>query len=283
MATAKMSIGSVEVIALTDAHFQLPRSVLFPAVPSEAWSPYRQRYPETFGGEDALLTHAGCYLLRSQGRTVLVDTGIGPGPVEFLGGAQGRLPAALAEVGVRPEDIDIVFITHLHPDHVGWNLTEQAGRPSPTFPKARYLMHQADWEAFHRPEVQQAFWPYIGQTVSPLKDLGALDLLTGERALTAELTAWPTPGHTPGHMSLLVVSGGERAIVWGDVAVHPAQVSEAQWKIGFDMDSEQATRTRSQLLDRIEAEGMTVAACHFPGSGFGRLVRLEGRRYWQGA
>lgn len=281
MAETALTVGNVTIVALTDGggDFPLPLSRLFPSVPSEAWEPYRQRYPEVFGGPETWRNHYGCYLLRSQGRTILIDTGIGPGPVRVLGGVQGRLLEELRATGVAPEEIDTVFFTHLHLDHVGWNLTAEG---KPTFPRARYLIHQADWEAFHRPEAEANLpEPYVARTITPLQSLGVLELLSGERALTAEVTAIPTPGHTPGHMSILVSSGGEKALITGDVLLHPAQVSEPEWCIAFDMDAEEAVRTRRRILDRLEAEGLTVVACHFPEPGYGRIVRLEGRRYWQ--
>ena len=109
-----------------------------------------------------------------------------------------------------------------------------------------------------------------------------LDLLTGETALTGEVVALPAPGHTPGHMVLLVSSGGQKAIIMGDAIAHPAHVSEPDWVFGFDSDGQTASATRRQLLDRAEAEQMTLVQCHLPSPGYGRIVRLESRRYWQG-
>jgi glyoxylase-like metal-dependent hydrolase (beta-lactamase superfamily II) len=176
-----------------------------------------------------------------------------------------------------------VFLTHLHPDHVGWNLRPGGGPAQATFPRARYLTHQADWAAFQSPEVQGHFpFPYWQETLGPLETLGVLELLTGEQALTGEITAIPTPGHTPGSMGLAMVSGGQRALIIGDVTVNPAQVTEPDWVFAFDMDPAQAVQTRKQMIERAEAEEALLIACHFPHPGHGRLVRLEGRRYWQG-
>jgi glyoxylase-like metal-dependent hydrolase (beta-lactamase superfamily II) len=284
----------VEILALTDRRavdYPFPLSEVFPDAPAEAWAPFRSRYPEAFGGPDTYRSHYGCYLIHSQGRTILVDTGAGSSATNpemaatFLGGVDGSLMDELQAAGVRPEDVDTVFLTHLHPDHVGWNLTPQQDEPPlPTFSKARYLIHQADWDAFLTPEVQAHFpFSYVKETVEPLQDLGALELLTGERALTSEVTAIPTPGHTLGHMSLLIASEGQRAIVMGDVAIHPAQVTELSWNSMFEMEPAQAIETRQHLLDRLEREDMTIAAGHFPPPGFGRLIRLQDRRrYWQG-
>jgi glyoxylase-like metal-dependent hydrolase (beta-lactamase superfamily II) len=122
---------------------------------------------------------------------------------------------------------------------------------------------------------------YVPQSLTPLEGLGALDMTDGERSLTSEVTALHTPGHTPGSMSLLITSGDQRAILVGDAIAHPAQVEHPDWVFAFDFDGETAQQTRGQLLDRIEAEGLIVSACHFPEPGFGRVVRLEGRRSWQ--
>lgn len=285
MAENKLFVGQVEVLALTDSagDFPLPLSQLFPSVPADAWAPFRQRYPELFSGPDTWHNHYGCYLLRSQGRTILVDTGLGskatnPGAVNmFAGGIDGRLLTELHAAGVRPEDVETVFFTHLHPDHVGWNLSQ--GRP--TFPRARYVAPQTDWAASKQFEAATPF-SYWEETLGPLQTLGVLDLLPGEHALTSEITAIPTPGHTPGHMSVAILSGGQRALITGDVAVHPAQVTETDWPMRFDMDQELAPKVRRQVLDRVEAEHTILIACHFPDPGFGHLVRVEGRRYWQG-
>jgi glyoxylase-like metal-dependent hydrolase (beta-lactamase superfamily II) len=100
--------------------------------------------------------------------------------------------------------------------------------------------------------------------------------------LTSELMAFPTPGHTPGHMSVLVSSQGEKAIITGDVLANPAQVTNPDWVFGFDMDPGSAVETRTALLDRIEAEGLKIVTCHFPAPGAGTIIRVEGRRYFLG-
>jgi glyoxylase-like metal-dependent hydrolase (beta-lactamase superfamily II) len=289
MADSRITVGDVEVSHLYDlvADFPLTLDQLYPTVPVEAWEPYRREYPSLFGPGNAWRYHAGCYLLRSRGRTLLVDTGVGPSGLGMATWLQtgGQLPERLRSVGVSPEEVETVVFTHLHPDHIGWNLQQAGGQYRPTFPRARYLAHRADWDTFRRPDVRQALEGIVGafveQTLTPLESLGVLDLVDGERSLTEEVTALHTPGHTPGSMSLLIASGGERAIIVGDALAHPAQVEHPDWGFAFDFDGETAQRTRNQLLDRIEAEGLTLSACHFPEPGFGRVVRLEGRRSWQ--
>ena len=264
-----ITVGRVEITALTDmegAFFRLDQ--VFPGVMEDQWEPYRHRYPWAFADRETLRGRVGSYALRSPESTVLVDTGVGPQAM----GAGGRLLVELENAGVYPEDVDTVFLTHLHGDHLGWSVKPDGER---VFPEARYVTQAVEWEISA---------PYLGRAIAALDDLGVLDLLDGEEPVGEELTAIPTPGHSPGHSSLLVSSGGEQALVSGDAIVHPAQATEPTWNVHFDMDKEQAARTREMLLAWLEADGMIVAAGHIPGSGFGRVVRdggEEGRRYWQ--
>ena len=260
-------------------------SDVFPGVPAEAWAPYQERYPSGFSG-DHLLAHFECYLIRSEGQTILVDTGLGgaatnPNSIEaMVGGAEGRLLQELEAAGVSTADVNTVFFSHLHFDHVRWNVTHEPGAPvRATFPNAWYVAHRADWEVFQRPEVMELFPPHWDQTLGPLQDLGVLDLLDGEHPLTSEITALPTPGHTPGSMSLAIVSGGQRAYILGDVFHGPAQITETDWKLSFDMDADQGVATRTAMIERAESEDAIMAICHH--GGFGRVVHAEGRRYWQ--
>jgi len=282
---SKLSVGNVEILVMHDAEAALPLNQTFPGVPPDAWAPYQQRYPEAFNGPSNLRVHFECYLIRSQGQTILMDTGLGskatnPGTVAaFGGGNDGRLLAELQSAGVQAGAIDTVFLSHLHPDHVGWNLSGGVN-PSLSFPRARYVAHQADWDAFKTPRDQEIFgFTFFEETLAPLEKNGVFDLLTGEKALTSEVTAISTPGHTPGSMSLAIVSSGERALIMGDVFHNPAQVTETDWVFSFDSDPVLAVQTRIGMVERAEAENATMAICHT--SGFGRVVRTEGRRYWQ--
>jgi len=260
-------VGGVEVVALTDIEgtfFRLDQ--IFPGIPDEQWAPYRVRYPWAFGDGLTLRARVGVYLLKTPDGTVLVDTGVGPAAF----GMRGKLLDELESAGVLPEDVDTVFLTQLHGDHLGWALSQ---RGEPTFENAKYLVQADEWEAFE---------PHVGRFLAPLEKSGALEFLYGEEFLSEELTAIPTPGHSPGHQSLLVESGGDELLVAGDVVVHPAQVSEPTWNIVFDADKEGAAYTREMLLDWLESDGITVAAGHVPGSGFGRVGRgEEGRRIWR--
>jgi glyoxylase-like metal-dependent hydrolase (beta-lactamase superfamily II) len=278
MANNKITVGNVEIVSLSDGILEFDLCNFFPTIPNDNWQPYESHLT----AEHHVQFNLGSFLLRSDGRTILVDTGMGPKPADAPETPWGKLMDEFSAHSLRPEDIDMVVLTHLHRDHVGWNLSSANGKYEPTFPNARYWMSTKDWEACHQAEVQEARFPNAPTCVWPLEQLGLIEFMNGEHILTRDLTAIPTPGHTPGHMSIMVTSQGERALILGDVVHNPAQVHETDWVSRADMDPDQTRVTRRSIMERLEQEGITAASGHFPAPGFGKVVRLEGRRYWQG-
>ncbi len=273
-----LQVGTVEVVALTDAAgstFDLQRT--FPSSDPRRWETFRRHVPEVFATPATWWVRWGCYLVRTRDRLVLVDTGIGPGPSPAFHGLQGQLIDQLRAEGVDTGAVDTVVFTHFHIDHVGWAVD---GHARPTFPNARYVTHRLEWEFFQAPETK-AVSDYIDRCVTPLESAGVLDLVPGETALTPEITVLHTPGHTPGHMSVLVRSDGQEACILGDVVLHPAQVTEPTWNIVAETDHARAVATRRAMLDRLERDQTILVTGHLPSPGFGRIVRDNGERYWQ--
>jgi len=265
-------IGNVEVRSLVDATFTAPSAMLFPAAAEEE----RMRH----FGESCGIT-VSSFLVRSGGRTLLVDTGIGPAGVPGFGIPPGRLMEGLSAAGVSPEDVDTVVLTHLHVDHIGWNTAERDGGRVPTFPRARYVIRDGELTLWKNPEMWQN--APIESQVLPLEQAGVIDTYDGEHRLTDDLTLIATPGHTPGHSTIAILSAGERGFILGDVAHHPAQITAPEHSPSFDADPAQATATRRSLFDRVVEENGVIIAGHFPAPGFGRIAVTDGRRYWQGA
>lgn len=284
MSGTSVAIGNMVVTALRD---RSPTALvqdlaeIFPTVPASDWEPSRERHPRCFPTGHAWSPDMNPLLVRTPTRLVLVDTGDGPIADANPAEDHGQLLAALAAEGVRPDEIDLIFLTHLHPDHYGWNLTASG---TPTFPRARYLVAAAEWDWVRQPEVKQRYAAYgfdPEAVVAPLAALGVLDVVSPAAALTEGLTLIPTPGHTGGHASLLVTSARRQALLLADAIHHPAQVSEPSWSTIWDFDPDLAAATREAMLDWVEREAMVMAAYHFPRPGFGRVVRREGRRAWE--
>ena len=271
-----LQIGNVEITALLDTNAKAPCQVLFPNQTPEDWQPHSE-YLEADG--TSLELSISSFLVRSGGKTILVDTGIGAKDRPFF--PNGRLPDVMADVGVAPADIDIVLATHIHLDHVGWHTTATDAGFKPTFPNATYVFNRAEFEYFTDPSVAKD-QPHVLDSVLPLRDVAEISLVDGEHKLTDEITLLPTPGHTPAHVSVAILSAGEAGVIIGDVCHHPAQITEL-WSPVFDMNPALSRESREGLLQRIEDERMAVIAGHFAYPGFGRVIRVEGKRYWRAA
>ncbi|MDE3095028.1 MAG: MBL fold metallo-hydrolase [Chloroflexota bacterium] len=277
MANNVLQVGDVEITAILDASLSFPATAVFPATTKEQWD----AYPAYVSGErHTLAVPMTSFLVRAGGKAILIDTGMGAKDRQYF--PNGRLPDALAEAGVRPDDIDVVVVTHIHIDHVGGHTTKQGDAWVPAFPTSKHVFARKEWDYWIAPEV--AYAPgneYVVDCVLPLKDAVDIELVSSEHRVTDEITMLPTPGHTPAHTSYLISSAGESAVILGDVAHTPVQVTEG-WSGIFDVDPVMAAETRDALMRRIADEQHLLVAGHFPFPGFGRIVQIDGRRYWRG-
>jgi len=266
-------VGSIELLPVPDAVGLLAEyGVAFPDGPVERWAPYRALYPELFAGESWRLP-CKCYLIRAAGATVLVDTGVGPpGLWGWTAQEEGELPDGLDRLGVERDEIDVVFLTHLHIDHVGWN-TDLEG--SVFFPRARYVVHGDSVEFAS----SQAERPHVRRCVAPLLD--RFEQVDGEVEIAPGVTAFVAPGHYPGHMGLRLASEDANAVLLADVAVHPALLEEPDWVYVSDSDPAQSAETRRSLLPELVDRDVVVACGHYPGSGIGRVLTRDGRVVWE--
>ena len=189
-------------------------------------------------------------LLRTDDATILVDTGAGPKPRAFFPHGDARLLDELARLDVAPEQVDVVVHTHLHIDHVGWD---------GAFPNARYVVHEDDW-AYFTTEASLAERPHLREKVLPLE---RIERVTGETEIVPGVRVQPTPGHTPGHMS---VRAGELAVL-GDLAAHELQIADPELVFVNDMDPQQAAATRRRVIEELADEDATVIVGHFYGRG----------------
>jgi glyoxylase-like metal-dependent hydrolase (beta-lactamase superfamily II) len=269
-----LKVGAITIVCLSDGTSLNRPGDIWPNVPAEEWaSESVTQYMEPDG---TLRFNYGSYLIREDDTWTLVDTGYGNRP----GTAGGALFADLERAELRPEDIARVIITHLHGDHVGGSTVDQDGKPVPTFKNARYIVQRADWDHFQQPALK-ADRPVIALCADPLEEAGLLDQIDGGQSLTAGISTILTPGHTPGHQSVLVSSGGEKVVILGDASHSPVQLLRPDLSPQYDTDPEQSAQTRAALFDRIEQEGLKVAAGHYPYPGLGGIVRVEGKRRWQ--
>jgi glyoxylase-like metal-dependent hydrolase (beta-lactamase superfamily II) len=283
MAANRLRVGSVEIAVARDSDWRFLPKEFIPQVAAEAWKPYVDD-PDVIQ-ESRVLT----FVVRSQGKTILVDTGVGEWGLWRFG--QGYLLDSLASIDVTPEMIDFVLPTHLHADHTGWNTRPSEKGPVPTFANARYLFQKEDWDYFTAPAFLDDPAPrnpsqpkMIRNSVLPLESTGLMDLIGPEYKITDEVTLLHTPGHTPGSVTVLVQSRDEAALLIGDAAHHPAEFAEPDWSPVADIDPSLSARSRRAIIEQARRLDGYVAGGHFPEGApfFGRIQPIEGRMIWRG-
>ncbi len=224
-------------------------------------------------GEAVASVHA--LLVEAPGRTIVVDTCIGNDKERALPAwnqLQTRFLDDLAAAGPGVAAIDAVVCTHLHIDHVGWNTRLEGDRWVPTFANARYLLGRTEWDHWSRDDDAQQ-QQVLADSVRPIFDAGQVDLVESDHKICDEVRLEPTPGHTPGHVSVKIASRGEEAIITGDLMHHPCQIAHPEWCANVDSDEAQALETRRAFLARYAETPTLVIGTHFAGPTAGRLVR----------
>jgi glyoxylase-like metal-dependent hydrolase (beta-lactamase superfamily II) len=230
----------------------------FPQASPREWALARAEDPAAFGADGRWWLDFRAFAIRWAAGVVLVDVGIGPAgaPAEGWAPVPGSLPAGLAASGIALSDVDTVVLTHLHSDHCGWAVSSSG---EPMFPNARYVVHSE--------EVTWMSEPVASYVVKPLRAAGVLSQVRAETVLTAlptgeTVTVVPTPGHTPGHQSVVVDGGGAQVVVTGDVLVHAVQLVSPAVAYVYEEDPEQARATREALLARAAKAGAELATAH---------------------
>ena len=272
--SARFTVGAIEVAALSDGVGLQAPGDWFPGVPDEQWM-------EAVGATDAsagLPVNFGSFLVRSAGQTMLIDTGNGERTRGQHEGAAGLLDR-IAELGVTPADIETVVLTHFHGDHVGWNVREDG---AVTFPHADFYLHEADIDYLAAEGApRSAGADFSRAKLWPLRDGGQLRPISGEYAVTDGVTMIPTPGHTPGHCSVLISSQGEKLLIAGDAAPSVAHLEHPEWTPVFDLDGPAAVQSRRDFAERAIRERALVTGGHFPIPTLGRLHRLDAGYRWE--
>ena len=222
------------------------------------------------------------FIVRTPKHTVLVDTCTGedkgyPAPMDF---PKAPWLDGFKAAGLRFEDIDYVFCTHLHIDHCGWNTVLRDGRWVPTFPKAKYIFHKGEyaaWEAMTKEGKNPPgnVWTF---NCEPIVSAGQALLVDDDYQLDDTFTLTPTPGHSPCHCCVNISSRGQKAVVTGDMMHHALQCREPEWFTIFDIDAKAAVKSRRDFLGSVAGTGTYVLPIHFPNPTTG-LVEADGNAF----
>lgn len=233
--------------------------------------------PDYADNQGYLKANVQSFLFEADGKKVVIDSCVGNGRNRPELSAWADLSTDFLERFSRvfsPHEVDMVICTHLHFDHVGWNTTHQGNSWVPTFPNAQYIFVEQEFNYWQTKPANEVIDDHNGfvESVLPIYEAGLAKLVPSDYQISDELTLIPTPGHTPGHVSILIQSEGQQALISGDALHHPCQLAHPKWK-SFDTDSDLANETRQRLLERFADTDTLFIGSHFTEPIAGRLQR----------
>jgi len=272
-----VAVGGAVVTYLPDGYALLNPAVVFAPGTNVDWA----SHSEDLDAYGRVLISMGSFLIESEGKRILVDLANGDIAFEIpdvVKGRGGQLLDSLAAAGLRPEDVDIVVFSHLHPDHVGW--TSTGGEL--TFPNARHLVSDLEWAFWTGAEGGGPNAPDAQTVIEPLKQ--KVELISDGAVIAPGVTVQATPGHTPGHLSVVVTDPAGvlpgRVLILSDVVHWAGQLVECDVVFGADADAAQARATRDTILGESADRDTIIAAGHFSDQVFGKIRTTDSGLSW---
>lgn len=273
-------VGNVEIFRIVEIwREQLDANFMLPDCTPEIVKRHEWLQPIHATEDGQILMSFQAFVARVGQRRIMIDTCIGNDKhrlAPIFHKRQGDFLGDLAHAGFAPDEIDTVLCTHLHLDHVGWNTRLVNDQWVPTFPNARYLMNRTELD-FMRSQlgVPHAEIDHLPDSIQPVFDAGLVDFVETSHQVCPEIALVPTPGHTPGHVSIHIASEGQEAIITGDLMHHPLQCAEPALKNRFCADHDRSRETRIGFLRRYQDCETMIIGSHFaePTAGW---IRADG-------
>lgn len=265
--TWRLDCGSYNLFVIEDGYYWRDPLTYHAESSEHDW----RFHPKNAKGQARL--NFGCYLLTNGDRTVMIDAGIGE--ISQEGMTAGLMPEAVDALGISRESVETVVYTHMHYDHIGGS---QRGGDI-VFPNARHVFHTEEWD--HWKSVETEFGKAAQNIMRPLFDADVVDFIDSDTEILAGVTAVESFGHTPGHLTVSIMSDGTRTLIGGDISNHPFQVEHPHWSLPVDHDHEMAATTRDRIFERIKDSDTTFVAPHYPMPGVGKIITDDGIRVYQ--
>jgi glyoxylase-like metal-dependent hydrolase (beta-lactamase superfamily II) len=276
-------IGDVQVTRIVEVNaHQDPFTMLSTACAPDMGRDYPWLMPHFATPEGIMKISFQAFALKTPQRTVIVDTCIGKDrdcQFPIFSHMQSDYLEDLAAAGYETDKVDTVLCTHLHFDHVGWNTRMVNGRFVPTFPNARYLFSRREhafWQA-RRPEDHHV--AHFSESIDPVFEAGLVDLIDEAHQVCEEVSLFPTPGHTPHHVSVRIRSRGQEAVITGDLMHHPLQFARPDLPVNADWDKAQGVQTRTAFFEGVADRDVTVIGSHFCDPTAGRVISEPGKNW----
>ena len=270
-------VGNVKITRVIEMQVSGGSKFILPDATRDAVQKIDWLTPHFAEPDGRLIMSIHALIIEAGDRRIMVDTCLGNDKERGIPGWNMRHGPFLEDIsaaGYPRESIDTVLCTHLHVDHVGWNTMWVDEKWVPTFPNARYLFGRTEWDHWSQEQNSQARGEdIIGDSVQPIVDANLADLVDSDHKITDEIWLEPTPGHTPGHVSVRISSQGEDALITGDFMHHPCQMARPNWRSSADYDGEWAENTRNDLLEQYADQPVLVIGTHFATPTAGHILR----------
>lgn len=283
MVRQRWTLGPITISTIPETDIALeggkPGSII-PEATTQALAQIPWLVPQYVTAEGLLKIAIHAIVIDTGQQRILVDPCVGNGRVRrspIYNMLQTPFLDELEAAGYRREQITYVINTHLHMDHVGWNTMQRGDTWVPTFPNARYLLPRGDF-AYYSASADEDRRTMLADSVLPIIEADLVDFFEGDRQIAPEVSLAATPGHSPGHVSVIVEAAERRAVITGDVLHSPSQISHPEWSSGFDVDPEASRATRRAFLREHADAGTLVIGTHFPAPSAGRVLG-DGERY----
>mgnify|MGYP001173630691 FL=1 len=275
----RINIGKITLLSLTDGSAPpVDPTWPFPKVEITKWN----NHFDALDHNHKHTSNFGSFIIISNDEKILVDTGLGNHTTEKLNSPPMKLEKNLLRLGIRTEEITKVFFTHLHFDHIGWALDFET--KNPFFINAEYLVSSKEWEYWKNCDDPNRLDHINGFNTNfkAIMNFNQLNLIDENQSITKNISTFPTPGHTPGHTSLIISSNQIKGYITGDIFHSVAQFTNPDWSHRADINSEMAIKTRKTFLEKLTGEEIIAAGHLEHNKNIGKLIITKEKKYWKG-